>query len=171
MTDENPVELAEEAVALRLIADALYGRSKDLSTRAAAAMGRGTLYPKLADGTELAQFTVTADAITVSVDDAQLLPWVREHYPTETVEVVRPAFVEKVRVTSREAGSPCGPGGEVDVPGVSVGWTVKAPTIKAKPEGKARAAASLDEWLANVLWSFAALKSTEGEGGTYGAQD
>lgn len=157
MTTDNPAELAEEAVAYRLLADALYARSKDLSTRAAAAMGgRGTLYPRLPDGTELAQFTVTADAITVSVDPDLLLPWVREHYPTELVEVVRPAFVEKVRVTSREAEAPCGPGGEMDVPGVAVGWTPKAPTIKAKSAGKERAAAALDAVLDRALAGFAA---------------
>lgn len=152
---DNPIELAEEAVALRLIADALYARSKDLSARAAAAHGRGTLYPSLPDGTELAQFTIPADALTVTVDEDRLLPWVREHYPTELVETVRPAFVEKIRATSREAETPCGPGGELDVPGVSVDYVPKSPAIRAKPAGKERAKAAVDAVLSDALGSFA----------------
>jgi hypothetical protein len=78
MTD-NAVELAEEAVALRLIGDALLAKSKTLAVRAAAAMGRGTLFPKLPDGTELACFNVPADAETVTVDVDLLLPFVKKH--------------------------------------------------------------------------------------------
>lgn len=166
MTDENPVELAEEAVALRLIADALYGRSKDLSTRAAAAMGRGTLYPKLPDGTELAQFTVTADAFTVTIDEDRILPWVREHYPTEIVEQVRPAFLTKVRAACHDKKAAVGPGAEMDIPGLTVSWEAKSPSIRAKDAGRERAAAALDEWLGNVLWAFVARvpsEITEGE--------
>ena len=157
MTDlaENPVELADEAVALRLIADALYARSKSLAVRAAKAMGRGTLYPKLPDGTELAQFTVTADAETVTVDVDQLLPFVLEHYPTEVMQTVRPAFVDKVKAMTKAAKRPCGPGGEVDPPGVTWSLEAKAPTIKAKPAGKERAAAAVDAVLSDALGSFA----------------
>lgn len=162
MTD-NAVELAEEAVALRLLADALYVKSRDLSKRAAAAMGRGTLFPKLADGTEVAQFSVTADAFTVTVDEVQLLPWVRTHYPTEVAEAVRPSFIAAIRAECRKNEDARGPGGEADIPGVWVSRESKAPTIKASAEGKARAAAAVDEVLANVLTSFARPAITEGE--------
>lgn len=160
---DNAVELAEEAVALRLLADALYAKSKDLSTRAAAAMGRGTLYPTLPDGTELAQFTVPADAETVTVDADLLLSFVRERYPTEVVEVVRPAFIERVREMTKAAKTPCGPGGEVDLPGVTFSLEPKSPSIRAKPAGKDRAAAALEEVLAVALGSFATPKQIEGE--------
>jgi hypothetical protein len=160
---ENAVELAEEAVALRLIADALYARSKDLSVRAAQTMGRGTLYPKLADGTELACFNVPADAATVHVDTDLLLPWVQANYPTEIQQAVRPAFVEKVREMTRAAKAPCGPGGEADVPGVVFSMEAKAPRITARQPGKDRAAAAVDAVLSEALSSFAAPKLIEGD--------
>jgi hypothetical protein len=153
---DNAIDLAEEAVALRLIADALYARSKDLSVRAAQAMGRGTLFPKLADGTELACFNVPADGETVTVDIDLLLPFVKTHYPTEVQETVRPAFVEKVKAMTREVKAPCGPGGELEIPGVS--WsieTAKGPRITAKPAGKERATAAVDAVLAEALGRFA----------------
>jgi hypothetical protein len=162
MTD-NAVELAEEAVALRLIADALYTRSRDLSGRAAAAMGRGTLFPTMADGTEVAQFTVTADAFTVTVDELQLLPWVRQHYPTEIAETVRQSFITAIRAACKQHEDVRGPGGEADIPGVWVSREPKAPTIKGSPEGKARAAAAVESVLSEVLSSFAGPKLIEGE--------
>lgn len=160
---DNPVELAEEAVALRLIADALYARSKDLGNRAAAVMGRGTLFPTLPDGTELACFNVPADSETVAVDVDALLPWVREFYPTEVMETVRPAFVERVKQVSKKAGWACGPGGEVDIPGVSLGTEPsKGPRITAKPAGKKRATAAVEAVLSGALESFA-TPAIEGE--------
>lgn len=160
---DNAVELAEEAVAYRLIADALYAKAKDLSTRAATAMGRGTLYPKLSDGTELACFNVPADAETVTIDSDLLLPWVVENYPTEVMQAVRPAFVEKVREMTRSAKTPCGPGGEADVPGVRFSLEPKSPRITARQAGKDRALAALDSVLSEALSSFATRKQIEGE--------
>jgi hypothetical protein len=155
MTD-NPVELAEEAVALRLIGDALLAKSKNLAARAAAVMGRGTLFPTLPDGTELACFNVPADAETVTVDVDLLLPFVKQHYPTEVMETVRPAFVERVKETTRKAKAPCAPDGELDVPGVEYSMEpAKGPRITAKPAGKDRAAAAVEQVLAEALTSFA----------------
>ena len=162
MTD-NAVELAEEAVVYRLLADDLYTRSRDLTKRAAAAMGRGTLYPTLPDGTELAQFTVPADAFTVTVDEDLLLPWVREHYATEVVEKVRSSFVEKLRAVCQEHKTAVGPGGELDIPGLSVSWEPKSPSIRAKDAGRERAHAALDHVMAEALGSFAAPTQIEGE--------
>jgi len=155
---ENPVELAEEAVAYRLLADALYARSRELSERAAAAHGRGSLYPRLPDGTELAQFTVPADAETVDVDADLLLPWVAQHYPSEVMQVVRPAFVEAVRKASKQAKQACGPGGELDVPGVTFWLKPGSPRIVARDAGKERARAALDAVLERVLTTFAVPK-------------
>lgn len=164
---DNAVELAEEAVALRLIADALYAKSKDLGERAATAMGRGTLYPKLPDGTELACFNVPADAETVSVDVDLLLPWVREHYRDNVMETVRPAFVDLVRKATREAKQPCGPGGELEVPGVWFSVETKGPRITAKPAGKERARLAVEAVLSQALSSFAV---TLLEGGSDGVR-
>ncbi len=153
---ENPVELADEATALRLIADALYVRSKELSTRAAAAMGgRGTLHPTLPDGTELASFIVPADSETVDVDEVLLLPFVRQHYPTEVMDAVRPAFIERIRVATKAVKRPCGPGGEADIPGVTFGSKPGAPRITATQAGKDHARAAVASVLAEALTSFA----------------
>lgn len=154
MTD-NAVELADEAVVLRLIADALYIRSRDLSTRAAAAMGRGTLFPKLPDGTEVAQFTVPADAFTVTVDEVQLLPWVREHYPTEVAEAVRPAFINAIRAACKTHKDVRGPNDEADIPGVWVSYEAKSPSIKGSDAGKERARAAVESVISDALMSFA----------------
>jgi hypothetical protein len=154
MTD-NPIELAEEAVAVRLIADALYVRAKELSARAAASMGRGTLYPTLPDGTELAAFIAPKASFTVAIDTDQLLPWVRQHYPTEVMDAVRPAFVERVRAACKDAQAAMGPGGEVDVPGVAVGEQPGAVRIKATDEARQRAAAAVASQLDGVLAAFA----------------
>lgn len=153
---DNAVDLAEEATALRLLADAIYARSKELSERAAKAMGsRGTLYPSLPDGTELASFIVPADAETVDVDVDVLLPFVQQHYPTEVMATVRPAFVERIRASSKEAKQACGPGGELDVPGVTYWLKPGSPRITAKPEGRERARAAVDAVLTEALTSFA----------------
>lgn len=163
MTDptENPVELADEAVVLRLIADALYARSKDLSVRAAAAMGRGTLYPQV-HGVEVAQFTVPADAFTVTVDEVQLLPWVRKHYPTEIAEVVRPAFIDTIRGACKAHKDVRGPNDEADIPGVDVSYQPKSPAIKASDAGRERARAAVDSVLSDALSSFT-RKQLQGE--------
>lgn len=153
---DNPVELAEEAVAMRLLADAFYARAKDLSTRAAEAMAtRGTLYPKFPDGTEIACFNVPADAETVDVEPVQILAWVKKHYPTEVMETVRPAFIDRIRASSKEAGQPCGPGGELDIPGVTYWLKPGSPRITAKPAGKERARLAVEAVLSQALTSFA----------------
>lgn len=159
---ENPVELAEEAVALKLIATNLYARAEDLSARAAKAMGRGTLYPKLADGTELACFVVPADSETVDIDVALLLPWVAQYYPTEIMQTVRPAFLELVRQSSKAAKCACGPNGEVAPPGVTYWLKPNSPKITPRPAGKVRAQMAVDAVLSQAFTSFAHLE-IEGE--------
>lgn len=154
--NDNPQELADEAVALRLIADALYARSKDLTTRAAAAMGRGSLFPRLPDGTELGSFVIPKGSTTVSFDVDLLLPFVKKEYPDEVVETVRPSFLEAVRQLSRQQGRPAAPMGELDFPGVYVTVTdAGAPRITGYDAGKERAQAAVDSVLDNVLATFA----------------
>lgn len=153
---ENPQELADEAVALRLIADALYARSKDLSTRAAAAMGRGSLFPRLPDGTELGSFVIPKGSTTVTVDVDLLLPFVKQAYPDEVVETVRPSFIEAIRVLSKAQGRAAAPQGEVDFPGVYVSTAeAGAPRITGSSVGKERAKAAVDAVLDAALTSFA----------------
>lgn len=55
-----------------------------------------------------------------------LLDWVEENYPddviTETVTTRRltDQFLAAVKRSTESAGEPCGPGGELDIPGVSL---------------------------------------------------
>jgi hypothetical protein len=156
----NPVELIDEAAAIKLVADRLYARYNDLAGRAAALLGRGTVYPTLPDGTEIAQFTVPSAGITVTItDESALTEWMRTHYPTEvaTVEVIRPAFLDKLRKACREAKSPVGPDGEVDVPGIAVstGMGIGSPRLTPTDEGRARAEAAVAAVLDRALEQFA----------------
>lgn len=155
MTD-NPKELADEAIAMRLLGDALIERSKDLATRAADALGRGTIYPKLGDGTELGCFNVPKGSIKVEVDLDLLTPWVREHYPEEIVPTVRASFVEALRISSKQAGQPAAPQGELDIPGLYVTTSdLGAPRITGYDAGKARARTAVESVLDRVIPAFA----------------
>lgn len=63
-----------------------------------------------------------AGRITVT-DERALADWVAAHYPTEVEQKpsVRPAFLRLIRECSEAAGEPCGPGGELDIPGLAIG--------------------------------------------------
>lgn len=162
----NPVELIDEAAAVKLVADRLYARYNDLAERAAAMLGRGTVYPTLPDGTEIARFTVPSAGVTVTItDEAALIAWLREHYPTEveTVEVIRAAFVDKLRRSCRDAKAPVGPDGEIDVPGIAVssGTGIGSPRLIPTDEGRARAEAAVAAVLDRTLEQFAAVAELE----------
>lgn len=156
MTD-NPIELAEEAVAYKLLGMAMLDHAKTLTERAGAGMGRGTVYPKLPDGTELACFNVPADALVIDINEALLLPFVEEHFPTEVemVKRVRPAFVEAVREATRQAKTPAAPRVEDMPPGVCVAWEPRPPRITARTAGKERASAAVLSAATEVLEAFA----------------
>lgn len=154
--NDNPKELADEAMALRLIGDALIERSKELSKRAAKAMGRGTLYPSLPDGTELGSFNIPKGSTSVEVDLDLLTPWVKQAYPSEIMETVRPSFVEVLRERSKEAGRPAAPQGELDFPGLYVtSHPTGSPRITGYDAGKTRAQEAVAQVLNNVLATFA----------------
>lgn len=163
MTD-NPKELADEAMATRLVGDALVDRSKEMAERAAKALGRGTVYPSLPDGTELGCFNVPKGSTKVEVDLDLLTPWVEKHYPEEVMTTVRPSFVDAIRERSKKAGRPAAPQGEVDFPGVYVTKTeLGSPRLTGYEAGKERAKAAVDAVLDNVLTSFAVPSLPPGE--------
>lgn len=74
-------------------------------------------------GNKVASVTVSKGGRVTVTSEPRLVDWVCEHYPTEAEEVVRvrPAFLEQIKKSSEAAGEPCGPGGELDIPGISVG--------------------------------------------------
>lgn len=156
----NPVELIDEAAAIKLIAAELYARYTELTDAAVALLGhrRSTLWPTLPDGTEIGQFTVprAGDSVTIT-DEQALLAWVRKLYPDEVVEVIRPAFLDKIRKGCHDAKAPVGPGGEADIPGIAVsaGKGVGAPRFTPSDEGRARAQAAVAAVLDRTLEQFA----------------
>lgn len=77
-------------------------------------------------------------------NEAELTAWVEQNYTTEIelITRIRPAFLEQIIEATRKAGEPCAPGGELDVPGLSV--RDGRPRIVARPD---RAHAS-ELWLA-----------------------
>lgn len=160
---DNPKELAEEAIAMRLLGDVLIERSKDLSARAAEALGRGTIYPKLGDGTELGCFNVPKGSIKVEFDVDLLTPWVKKWYGEEIMETVRPAFLEVFREKCKAAGRPAGPNGEADPPGVYVTvYDTGSPRITGYDAGKARARAAVESVLERAIPAFATPELTGG---------
>ncbi|MER7009946.1 hypothetical protein ABT324_00760 [Saccharopolyspora sp. NPDC000359] len=124
---------ANRAAVLHLMAEAFTTAAKNEKTATLAEMtGRGTLYPTLPDGTEIAAVTVPRSATKVVItDERALADWVAERYPTEveTVPVVRPAFLEQLKNFSKAAGEPCAPDGTLDIPGMEV---VTAPPAAAR---------------------------------------
>lgn len=148
----NPVELAKEALELRALGDAFLAMSKAKATEAAKGLGRGSLFPRLADGSEGGSFIVPQDSATVDIDPTLLLPWVKHWYPTEVMEVVRPAFVERLRDLAKQHGQPTAPDGETDIPGVTLGTEpAKGPRISVNADTKRRAAAAVESALDSVL--------------------
>lgn len=148
----NPVQLAKEALELRALGDALLAMSKAKAAEAAQGLGRGSLFPRLADGSEGGSFIVPQDSTVVDVDQVVLLPWVKHWYPSEVMEMVRPAFVEKLRDLAREHGRPTAPDGEADIPGVTLSTEpAKGPRITVNADTKRRAAAAVEAALDSVL--------------------
>lgn len=77
------------------------------------------------DNQRLATVSVTKKRAKVMVTDL-FLDWAQEHYPTEVetetviARKVSPTLVSGVKRSTELAGEPCGPRGELDVPGVSL---------------------------------------------------
>lgn len=163
MTD-NPKELADEAMAWRLLGDAILDRSAELATRAAKALGRGTLYPSLEDGTELGSFNVPKGSMRIDFDLDLLTPWVKKWYEDEIMETVRPAFLSVLRERCKTAGRPAGPNGEADPPGVYVTcYDTGSPRITGYDAGKERARAAVDAVLERVIPAFATQELPGGQ--------
>jgi hypothetical protein len=82
-------------------------------------------------------------SVTVT-DPAALAEWVLDHYASEVelITTVREAFLARIIEATKAAGEPCGPGGELGLPGLSVRDGM--PRISARPD-RAHAA---ELWLA-----------------------
>lgn len=77
------------------------------------------------DSYRLGTASVTKKRARVMATDA-LLDWVQSRYPDDvseeviTTRTLSDQFIAAVKRASESAGEPCGPGGELDIPGVSL---------------------------------------------------
>jgi len=121
MTDLD--SLAVKAAVLKILNDRVADAFRKAKEDVAEILGPEGRKNAVFEGHKLASVSVSKGG-RVSVDDERLLTaWVAENYPTEVEETikVRPAFLEMIKKCSEEAGEPCGPGGQLDVPGIRVG--------------------------------------------------
>lgn len=120
------------AAVLKILSDRVSAAFRDAKEAAADALGPEGRKNAVFEGTKIASLSVTKNG-RISVDEAVLLIWVKKNYPTEveTVERVRPAFVDAIKKATETAGEPCSPLGDLDVHGVNVG--IPYPLVRKVP--------------------------------------
>lgn len=116
-------QLALRAAVLKLLSDKVNAAFKDAKNDMARELGPEGRKNAVLDGEKLASVSVTKSGRVTVSSDIQLTRWVEEHYPTEIEQVnqIRPAFLTAILKASEEAGEPCSPRGDLDVPGISIG--------------------------------------------------
>lgn len=114
--------MAVKAAVLKILNDRVAFAFKAAKAELAELLGPEGRKNAVLDGHKLASLSVSKNG-RVTVNEMLLTAWVAEHYPTEieTVERVRPAFLDLIKRTSEEAGQPCSPMGDLDVPGIEIG--------------------------------------------------
>jgi hypothetical protein len=126
--------LAGRAVAARVLSDAIKVVAEDARAALEPDMRpRDRIVAELADGTPIGAVERTRAAKrAVVTDEAALLAWVKTHAPTEVVESVRPAYVERLKADAKRDGRYAVlPDGEI-VPGVEV--VEGTPSFRVAPE-------------------------------------
>ncbi|SFO60653.1 hypothetical protein [Amycolatopsis rubida] len=149
MSDPNTVAL--RVAALKHLKDRIDDAYNAARAEQAEAMPKGARWPVVSplDGVKLGTVSKSDPKVTASVrDETAFGAWAAKHYPDDTEYAFRvvgseqevhealythaPHLVKSVTVVSRDlrkrvermsatTGVPTGPGGELDVPGVSVG--------------------------------------------------
>lgn len=123
MTDLDRLTL--RTVLLQRLSDRL---AKELSSaRRELTQALGTEGRRLAaiDNHRLGTVSVTKRRAKVMVTEA-FLDWAEEHYPdqveseTVTTRKASPTLISGIKWSTELAGEPCGPRGELDIPGVSL---------------------------------------------------
>lgn len=153
-------EAALRTTSLRVLSDFTKARYFEAREEMAQAMARGTRLPgrsPLDDSKVGAVIMSDPDPVAAITDQGAFVAWVAETYP-EHIEsrveivgsrrevaavlaehaphlvrhttVVHPDFVSQVKAVAAEARQPAGPGGEVDVPGLSI--TVPDPVVTCR---------------------------------------
>ena len=121
------------AAILKLLADRVNKAFRDAKDEVAQVLGPEGRKNAVLEGNKIASVSVTKSGRVTVSSEALLTNWVRDNYPTEieTVERVRPAFLEQIRKATEEAGEPCSPLGDLDVPGLTIGDPY--PTVRKTP--------------------------------------
>lgn len=140
------------AAVLKILNDRVYAAFKAAKDEVASHLGPEGRKNAVLEGNKLASVSVSKSGRITVTNEPALLRWVQENYPTEieTVERVRPAFLDLIKKDTEAAGEPCFRG-ELDVPGISVG----------EPYPLVRKAPGADE-LVEALWRSGRL-SVDGE--------
>jgi hypothetical protein len=116
--------LTVQTVVLRRLQERLSQAYKEAKTRLEEALGAEGRRAARVGNYRLATATVTK--MRASVFEPALMRWVEDNYPDAIVEEVvttrkiNSKFVEAVKRATEDAGQPCGPGGELDILGVSL---------------------------------------------------
>lgn len=144
--------LTLRAAVLKILSDRVNQAFRDAKDEVAAVLGVEGRKNAVLEDNKIASVSVAKGRTSVS-SEALLTRWVAENYPTEveTVERVRPAFLDQIKKASEAAGQPCSPFGELDVPGIAMG----------DPYPMVRKTAGADE-LVERLWQEGRL-SVDGE--------
>lgn len=131
------------AAVLKVLAERVLAAKKDAGDEAKDSMRVGDrLNPEL-DGVRIASVTKAKGRSTTTVrvtDEAALTAWVAQHYPDKIVRSVDRSLRETILYSSKSAGEPCGPGGELDVPGLEVEHREGEPTLSVRLTDEAEAA-------------------------------
>lgn len=96
--------------------------------------------PQSVDGVRLGTVSYAKGSRVATVTDlGALTDWISNNYPdgVELTVTVRPWMLSQIIKTSTDVGAPVGPGGEVDIPGISMGETqghISARPDKTVPE-------------------------------------
>lgn len=145
---EDPKQLALALVALKYAADHITPTQRQLRATAATVLDAKDRVTAVIDGATLGTITKAAPKPTVSIDWEVWGPWMAEHWPSRvergwvvdsnhvdtaitvlrehapelltTAEHVASWAVSETVKLSEAAGRPVGPGGELDMPGVTV---------------------------------------------------
>lgn len=148
MTDDR--SLAVQAVSLKVLADMVAERQREVKSDLAESMVQGDRKSaRLANGESVGSVTFTnGSPVARVVDERALVAWVTAMYPEEVETQIRPAFREAILKASAGAGMPMCPDGTADVPGIELGHST--PYLTVRPD-KAKLPLLMDALRANAL--------------------
>lgn len=105
----------------------------------------------LPDGRKGGRITKSEPELTVTVTDPEALAdWLVDNYPDYVKPVPKDWAVKEIEAASKRAGVPCGPGGEMDIPGVVVEWTKPQLRVYANNEVARAIAAEMPTIIASL---------------------